>query len=52
MCQWPCYPAACLGSCGGCGPSGFYDPSFGPFNGPFNSRCGPCCPAIWRGAWC
>ncbi|KAL7740528.1 hypothetical protein ACLKA6_012300 [Drosophila palustris] len=22
MCSYPCYPAACIGSCGGCGPTG------------------------------
>ncbi|XP_068140660.1 uncharacterized protein [Drosophila tropicalis] len=52
MCYFPCYPSAALYSCGGCGPSGFYDPCFGSYNGPFNSWCGPAGPGYWGGRFC
>ncbi|XP_034667114.1 male-specific sperm protein Mst87F [Drosophila subobscura] len=52
MCSWPCYPSAALCPCGGCGPSGYYDPCFGPYNGPFNSWCGASGPGFWGGRCC
>ncbi|KAH8402795.1 hypothetical protein KR215_011181 [Drosophila sulfurigaster] len=52
MCSYTCYPGACIGMCGGAAPSGFYDPCFGPFNGPFNSWCGPSGPGFWGGRCC
>ncbi|KAH8356934.1 hypothetical protein KR200_005215 [Drosophila serrata] len=51
-CGNPCYPCAILCACGGSGPSGFYDPCFGSFTGPFNSWCGPSGPAFWGGYCC
>ncbi|KRF78059.1 uncharacterized protein Dvir_GJ26165, isoform B [Drosophila virilis] len=50
MCSWPCYPAACIGSCGGCAPSGFYDPSYGSMAGPVCGLGGSCC-GCWGSCW-
>ncbi|XP_023160500.1 uncharacterized protein LOC111592507 [Drosophila hydei] len=49
MFGYTCYPAGCIGICGGAAPSGFYDPSFCSFQGPFNSCSGPSGPGFWHG---
>ncbi|EDW02909.1 male-specific sperm protein Mst84Dd [Drosophila grimshawi] len=52
MFGYTCYPGACIGPCGGCAPSGFYDCCFGPYQGPFNTWCGPSGPGFWSGRMC